>query len=37
MTDGVIQAEIDLLQYGESYYFLEQAPEFSLAQPSPTR
>jgi voltage-gated potassium channel Kch len=35
VTDGVIQVETDLLQYGESYYFLEQAPELSLAATLP--
>lgn len=30
-TDGVAQAESDLLQYAESYYFSEQDPELSLA------
>jgi len=31
VTDGVIQAETDFLQYAESYYFLEEDEELSLA------
>jgi Ion channel len=31
VTEGVIQAETDLLQYAESYYFLEEDQELSLA------
>ena len=35
VTDGVIQAETDLLQYAESYYFLEEEEELSLAATLP--
>ncbi len=30
VTDGVIQAEVDYMQYAESYYFLEKEEEMSL-------
>lgn len=35
VTDGVIQAEADFLQYAESYYFLEEDGELSLAATLP--
>lgn len=35
MTDGVIQAETDLLQYAEACYFLEEEEELSLAATLP--
>lgn len=31
LADGVIQAETDFMQYSESYYFLEEEEELSLA------
>ena len=37
VTDGMIQAETDLMQYAESYYFLEEEPELSLAATLPSR
>ncbi|MGA8255686.1 MAG: hypothetical protein WB767_03845, partial [Nocardioides sp.] len=35
VTEGVIQVETDLLQYAESYYFLEEEEEMSLAATLP--
>lgn len=35
VTDGVIQAETDFLQYAESYYFLEEVEDLSLAATLP--
>lgn len=35
VTDGLIQAETDFLQYAESYYFLEREEELSLAATLP--
>lgn len=35
VTDGLIQAEMDFLQYSESYYFLEEDEELSLAATLP--
>ena len=35
VTEGVIQAETDLLQYAESYFFLEEDDELSLAATLP--
>lgn len=35
VTDGLIQAETDLVQYEESYYFLEQDEALSLAATLP--
>ena len=35
VTDGTIQAETDLLQYAESYYFIEEEEELSLAATLP--
>ncbi len=35
VTEGVIQVETDLLQYTESYYFLEEEEEMSLAAALP--
>lgn len=31
VTDGLIEAEMDLMQYAESYYFLEDEEDLSLA------
>lgn len=35
VTEGVIQVETDLLQYAESYYFVEEEEEMSLAATLP--
>lgn len=35
VTEGVIQVETDLLQYAESYYFIEEHEELSLAAALP--
>lgn len=35
VTDGLVQVETDFLQYTESYYFLEQEDELSLAATLP--
>jgi|TARA_Y100000815_G_scaffold244186_1_gene242239 hypothetical protein len=35
VTDGTIQAETDLMQYAESYYFIEEEEELSLAATLP--
>jgi hypothetical protein len=35
VTEGVIQAETDLMQYAESYYFVEEEEELSLAATLP--
>lgn len=35
VTEGVIQAETDLLQYAESYFFVEEDDELSLASTLP--
>ncbi len=35
VTDGLVQVETDLLQYAESYYFVEEEEEMSLAEALP--